>query len=114
MRWSERPDRWRTRRAGLFAIQLVAKYPSGVAFNYPHFVAGSCPEPWCRCVSVSTAIPDQGRIDQAAKFAPLEQLALSPQCGFSSGIGGQTMSVDQEIRKLELIVETAREVWGSA
>jgi len=41
-------------------------------------------------------------------------LALSPQCGFSSGIGGQTMSVDQEIRKLELIVETAREVWGSA
>ena len=54
------------------------------------------------------------RIDQAAKFAPLEQLALSPQCGFSSGIGGQTMSVDQEIRKLELIVETAREVWGSA
>ena len=54
------------------------------------------------------------RIDQAAKFAPWEQLALSPQCGFSSGIGGQTMSVDQEIRKLELIVETAREVWGSA
>ena len=54
------------------------------------------------------------RIDQAAKFAPIEQLALSPQCGFSSGIGGQTMTVDQEIKKLELIVETAREVWGSA
>ncbi len=54
------------------------------------------------------------RIDQAAKFAPLEQLCLSPQCGFSSGIGGQTMTVDQEIRKLELIIETAREVWGSA
>jgi 5-methyltetrahydropteroyltriglutamate--homocysteine methyltransferase len=54
------------------------------------------------------------RIDQAAKFAPLEQLALSPQCGFSSGIGGQTMTVDQEIAKLKLIVETVQEVWGSA
>ena len=54
------------------------------------------------------------RIEAAAKFAPLEQLALSPQCGFSSGIGGETMSVDIEKAKLALIVETAREVWGSA
>jgi len=54
------------------------------------------------------------RIDDAARFAPLEQLALSPQCGFSSGIGGETMTVDIERRKLELVVETAREVWGSA
>ena len=54
------------------------------------------------------------RIDAAAKFAPLEQLALSPQCGFSSGIGGETMSVDVEKAKLALIVETAREVWGTA
>jgi len=45
---------------------------------------------------------------------PLEQLALSPQCGFSSGIGGQTMTVGDEIKKLELVVETAREVWGTA
>jgi 5-methyltetrahydropteroyltriglutamate--homocysteine methyltransferase len=52
------------------------------------------------------------RIDAAAKFAPLEQLALSPQCGFSSGIGGETMTQDDEIAKLRLIVETAREVWG--
>ena len=43
-----------------------------------------------------------------------EQLALSPQCGFSSGIGGNTMNVDGEIAKLRLVVETAREVWGSA
>jgi 5-methyltetrahydropteroyltriglutamate--homocysteine methyltransferase len=54
------------------------------------------------------------RIEEASRFAPIEQLALSPQCGFSSGIGGQAMTVDDEIRKLALVVETAREVWGSA
>ena len=54
------------------------------------------------------------RIDEAAKHAPLEQLALSPQCGFSSGIGGNTMDVAGEIAKLRLVVETAHEVWGSA
>jgi 5-methyltetrahydropteroyltriglutamate--homocysteine methyltransferase len=54
------------------------------------------------------------RIDEASRYAPLEQLALSPQCGFSSGIGGNTMDVAGEIAKLELVVETAREVWGSA
>jgi 5-methyltetrahydropteroyltriglutamate--homocysteine methyltransferase len=54
------------------------------------------------------------RIDEAAKFAPLEQLALSPQCGFSSGIGGNTMDVERETAKLRLVVETAREVWGGA
>jgi 5-methyltetrahydropteroyltriglutamate--homocysteine methyltransferase len=54
------------------------------------------------------------RIEQAAKFAPLEQLALSPQCGFSSGIGGNAMDVEHEVAKLSLVVETAREVWGTA
>ncbi|HWL05707.1 MAG TPA: 5-methyltetrahydropteroyltriglutamate--homocysteine S-methyltransferase [Xanthobacteraceae bacterium] len=54
------------------------------------------------------------RIDEAAKFAPLEQLALSPQCGFSSGIGGNTMDVKREVEKLKLVVETARDVWGTA
>ncbi len=54
------------------------------------------------------------RIDEASRHAPLEQLALSPQCGFSSGIGGNTMNIDGEIAKLRLVVETAREVWGSA
>ena len=54
------------------------------------------------------------RIDEASKYAPLEQLALSPQCGFSSGIGGNAMDVAGEIAKLRLVVETAREVWGSA
>jgi 5-methyltetrahydropteroyltriglutamate--homocysteine methyltransferase len=54
------------------------------------------------------------RIDEASRYVPLEQLALSPQCGFSSGIGGNAMTVDDEIAKLKLVVETAREVWGSA
>ncbi len=54
------------------------------------------------------------RIEEASRHAPLEQLALSPQCGFSSGIGGNAMNIDGEIAKLRLVVETAREVWGSA
>ncbi len=54
------------------------------------------------------------RIEEASRYAPIEQLALSPQCGFSSGIGGNAMTVDDEISKLKLIVETAREVWGTA
>jgi 5-methyltetrahydropteroyltriglutamate--homocysteine methyltransferase len=54
------------------------------------------------------------RIEEASRYVPIEQLALSPQCGFSSGIGGNAMTVDNEIEKLELVVETVREVWGSA
>jgi 5-methyltetrahydropteroyltriglutamate--homocysteine methyltransferase len=53
------------------------------------------------------------RIDRASKYCDLDQLCLSPQCGFSSGIGGNTMSIDDEKRKLALVVETAREVWGA-
>lgn len=52
------------------------------------------------------------RIDEAAKFVPLERLALSPQCGFASTIGGNKLTEDDERRKLELVVETAREIWG--
>jgi 5-methyltetrahydropteroyltriglutamate--homocysteine methyltransferase len=54
------------------------------------------------------------RIEEAARYAPIGQLALSPQCGFSSGIGGNTMGVEGEIAKLRLVVETAQEVWGTA
>jgi 5-methyltetrahydropteroyltriglutamate--homocysteine methyltransferase len=53
------------------------------------------------------------RIDQAAKHIDLDRLALSPQCGFSSGGGsGQTVTWDDTRRKLELVVSVAREVWG--
>ena len=54
------------------------------------------------------------RIDEAAKFVDIEQLALSPQCGFSSGIGGEAMTVEREFEKLRLVVEVANEVWGGA
>ena len=54
------------------------------------------------------------RIDEASRYVPLEQLALSPQCGFESGTGGKTMTVEQQVAKLRLVVATAREVWGSA
>ena len=52
------------------------------------------------------------RIDEASKHAPLEQLCLSPQCGFSSTVHGNNIAVEDQRRKLALVVETAREVWG--
>jgi 5-methyltetrahydropteroyltriglutamate--homocysteine methyltransferase len=52
------------------------------------------------------------RIDEAAKHAPMEQLALSPQCGFSSTVHGNNIAVEDQRSKLRLVVETAREVWG--
>ena len=69
---------------------------------------------------VSTKTPEledkdylKRRIDEAAKFVSLEQLAISPQCGFSSGGGGgQVVTHDDTRRKLELVLEVADEVWG--
>ena len=52
------------------------------------------------------------RIDDAARYAPLEQLALSPQCGFSSTVHGNNIAVEAQRAKLALVVETAQEVWG--
>jgi 5-methyltetrahydropteroyltriglutamate--homocysteine methyltransferase len=52
------------------------------------------------------------RIDEAAKFVPLDQLALSPQCGFSSTVHGNDIEVAQQAAKMRLVVEVAEEVWG--
>ena len=52
------------------------------------------------------------RIDEAAKYAPIEQLALSPQCGFSSTVHGNNIAVEQQREKLRLVVDVARSVWG--
>ncbi|MCE2659265.1 MAG: 5-methyltetrahydropteroyltriglutamate--homocysteine S-methyltransferase [Rubrivivax sp.] len=52
------------------------------------------------------------RIDEAAQYAPLDQLCLSPQCGFSSTVHGNNIAVEDQRRKLALVVETAQEVWG--
>jgi 5-methyltetrahydropteroyltriglutamate--homocysteine methyltransferase len=68
---------------------------------------------------VSTKVPElekvedlRRRIDEAAKFIPLDQLAISPQCGFASDVVGNLISADDQKRKLEVVVETARQVWG--
>ncbi len=52
------------------------------------------------------------RIEEASRYVPLDQLCLSPQCGFSSTVEGNALTIDDEIAKLRLVVETAHEVWG--
>jgi len=54
----------------------------------------------------------KGRIDEAAKFAPLAQMCLSPQCGFSSTVHGNEIAMESQEAKLRLVVDTARDVWG--
>ena len=61
---------------------------------------------------METADKIEQRIDEAARYVPLEQLALSPQCGFSSTVLGNNITVDAEIAKLSLVVAVARKVWG--
>src|SRR6266576_2052746 len=65
---------------------------------------------------ISTKVPQmetldelKRRIDEAAKYMPLEYLAISPQCGFGSDVVGNMISEDDQKRKLELVVETARQ-----
>jgi 5-methyltetrahydropteroyltriglutamate--homocysteine methyltransferase len=52
------------------------------------------------------------RIEEASKFVPLDQLCLSGQCGFSSTVEGNNLTIEEQVAKLRLIVETAAEVWG--
>jgi 5-methyltetrahydropteroyltriglutamate--homocysteine methyltransferase len=52
------------------------------------------------------------RIDEAAKYVPLEQLCLSPQCGFSSTVDGNALTIEEQKAELRLVVDTASEVWG--
>jgi 5-methyltetrahydropteroyltriglutamate--homocysteine methyltransferase len=68
---------------------------------------------------VSTKVPEletidalKRRIDEASRFLPLDQLAISPQCGFASDVVGNLLSADDQKRKLGVVVETARQVWG--
>lgn len=68
---------------------------------------------------VSTKVPQletveelKKRIDQASQYAPLEQIAISPQCGFSSDVVGNLVSEDDQKRKLAVVAETSRQVWG--
>jgi 5-methyltetrahydropteroyltriglutamate--homocysteine methyltransferase len=52
------------------------------------------------------------RVDEAAKYVPLEQICLSGQCGFSSTVEGNELTHDEQVAKLRLIVEAARDIWG--
>jgi 5-methyltetrahydropteroyltriglutamate--homocysteine methyltransferase len=52
------------------------------------------------------------RIEEASRFVPLEQICLSPQCGFSSTVEGNALTYEEQVAKLRLVVETAKEVWG--
>jgi 5-methyltetrahydropteroyltriglutamate--homocysteine methyltransferase len=68
---------------------------------------------------VSTKVPEletfealKRRIGEANKYIPLDQLAVSPQCGFASDVVGNLLGPDEQKRKLEVVVETARQVWG--
>jgi len=61
---------------------------------------------------METADNIKRRIDEAAKYMPKDQMCLSPQCGFSSTVHGNDIAADTQWRKLEFIVNTAREVWG--
>jgi len=68
---------------------------------------------------VSTKVPQlekiddlKKRIDEASRYIPVDQLAASPQCGFASDVIGNLINPDDQKRKLELVVETARQVWG--
>ncbi|MBV9170857.1 MAG: methionine synthase, partial [Chloroflexi bacterium] len=53
------------------------------------------------------------RIEEASKYVPMDDLALSPQCGFASVLQGNAISWDDQRRKLELLVDTARKAWGT-
>ena len=53
------------------------------------------------------------RIEEASKFVDIDQLCLSPQCGFSSVLPGNSLTRDEQIAKLRLVVEIAEEVWGT-
>ena len=54
------------------------------------------------------------RIEDAARYVSIDQLCLSPQCGFSSTVEGNALTYDQQVAKLRLIVETADEVWNGS
>jgi 5-methyltetrahydropteroyltriglutamate--homocysteine methyltransferase len=69
---------------------------------------------------VSSKVPqleNQGelerRIDEASRYVPLENLTLSPQCGFASTMDGNLLSEEEQWRKLQLVADTARKVWGT-
>jgi 5-methyltetrahydropteroyltriglutamate--homocysteine methyltransferase len=95
-----------TARAGGFEpLRFVPKGPVGEA---PVVVLGLVTT---KTGEIETVDALRRRIEEASRFLDVDQLALSPQCGFASGMSGNDLSHDQQWRKLEVILETARRVW---
>lgn len=94
---------WDTDRAGGFEPLRFAPDDTNIVLG---LVSSKLPE-------LETKDDLKRRIDEAAKYVPLERLCLSPQCGFASTVQGNKLSQDDQKRKLALVVETATEVWGS-
>jgi 5-methyltetrahydropteroyltriglutamate--homocysteine methyltransferase len=95
-----------TARAGGFEpLRFVPKGPAGEA---PIVVLGLVTTKTGEVETVESLLR---RIEDASRFLDVAQLAISPQCGFASGMSGNDLSEDQQWRKLEVILETARRVW---
>jgi len=90
-----------TERAGGFAPLRFVRPGTTVVLG---LVSSKLPQP---------ESPDElrRRIDEAARYVPIADLALSPQCGFASTSGGNQLTMDEERRKLELVASTASKVW---
>ncbi len=72
-----------------------------------HTRRGNCLSLWTASAATSSS-PNR----RSGRYVPLEQICLSPQCGFSSTVEGNTLTNDEEVAKLRLVVETAQDVWG--
>ena len=100
----EKPEQ----RLPIASIRLAADVPAGERANIEdmeRFITTKRPhlEPMDELVN---------RIREASRFVPLERLAVSPQCGFSNSVIGNAITPADQERKLRLVVETARRVWG--
>jgi methionine synthase II (cobalamin-independent) len=93
---------YETARAGGFGPLRLAPKNKAVVLG---LVSSKLPQPEPKDVL-------KRRIDEAARYIPLDQLCLSPQCGFASSSEGNRISEDEQFAKLRLVVETAEEVWG--
>lgn len=92
------------RSGGLEPLRLL---PKGKQRVMPGFVTTKTPE-------LETVDELKRKFDEASKYADIDQLGLAPQCGFSSTEHGNKITVDDQRRKLELVVKTAEEIWGEA
>jgi len=79
----------------------------------PRGLVGDEPDPLLAGEVLAVCQDDlRRRVDEAAQIVPLERLALSPQCGFASVAAGNALDEDDQWRKLELVVDTARQIWS--